>query len=203
MKQSKMVRFGDFLFRHRDTLPVPFIILTIIILVLAKPSFVGFKANLAILIIGGFVVLSGEAIRIWAVGYSGMTTRSKKLIADRLTTEGPYSIIRNPLYLGNFFITLGFSVIANQIIVIPMVVVYFVFQYYPIVIREEHFLLEKFGDAYKQYTSEVPRFFPLMLKTKKSRYNSRALKGEMWTITGIAAMFIAMIGINLIRLKLL
>ena len=129
MKQDRIVRFGDFVFRHRDTLPVPFIIITVLVLAFTKPTFIAGDARLLLFITGIIVILGGEAIRIWAVGYSGGTTRSKKLIADKLVMEGPYSLIRNPLYAGNFLIALGFSLLANAVVLMPLVIIYFIIEY--------------------------------------------------------------------------
>jgi protein-S-isoprenylcysteine O-methyltransferase Ste14 len=203
MKQDRIVRFGDFVFKHRDTLPVPFIVLAVLVLIFTKPTFSTLNAGLSLFITGGIVILIGESIRIWAVGYSGGTTRSKKLIADRLVTEGPYSIVRNPLYAGNFLIALGFSILTNAAIIIPLVILYFAIEYYPIVRREEYFLLEKFGDTYSLYLRDVPRFFPKKFETKKAVYNPSALKGEMWTMLGIIMMLIFMIVIDIVRIKFL
>lgn len=203
MKQDWIVRFGDFVFKHRDTLPVPFIIIAVAVLVLARPSFTGVGARLVLFSMGTLMALSGEAIRVWAVGYSGGTTRSRSLIADRLVTEGPYSIIRNPLYAGNFLIALGFSVMANAVIVIPLVVLYFITEYYPIVRREESFLLERFGSSYREYASAVPRFFPSSFRVKNATYDPRALKGELWTILGIVLMLAVMFGIDFVRVGLI
>ncbi len=203
MKQDWIVRFGDFVFKHRDTLPVPFIIVTVLVLAFTKPTFSAGDARLLLFVMGGLVILGGEAIRIWAVGYSGGTTRSKKLIADRLVMEGPYSLIRNPLYAGNFLIALGFSLLANAVVIVPLVVLYFAIEYYPIVRREEYFLLEKFGEPYSRYLSEVPRFFPKAFTTKKAVYDPSALKGERWTMIGIVSMLVVMIIIDIVRFKFL
>ena len=203
MTQDRIVRFGDFVFRHRDTLPVPFIIITVLVLAFTKPTFSAGDDRLLLFIIGVMVILGGEAIRIWAVGYSGGTTRSKKLIADKLVMEGPYSLIRNPLYAGNFLIALGFSLLANAAVLVPLVIIYFIIEYYPIVRREEYFLLEKFGESYSQYLADVPRFFPKRLTTKKAVYDPSALKGERWTVLGIASMLVVMIIIDIVRIKFL
>jgi len=57
------------------------------------------------------VSLFGLAIRVWAVGCiprrtSGRNTR-KGQVANLLNTTGVYSVVRHPLYLGNFFMVLG------------------------------------------------------------------------------------------------
>ena len=53
------------------------------------------------------VILLGEAIRIYASGY---INKDKEI-----TMDGPYSFTRNPLYLGNFFLGLGFSIAAGNV----------------------------------------------------------------------------------------
>ncbi len=201
MKQSRIVRFGDFVFRHRDLLPVPFIVVAIAVLVFTRPTFTAGPARALLLGAGALVVLLGESIRVWAVGYSGGTTRSRSLIADRLVTEGPYAIVRNPLYAGNFLIAIGFSIMANAVVVIPLVALYFIMEYYPIVRREEAFLLEKFGAGYEAYLSSVPRFLPSGVRLKKGTYDPSALKGELWTVLGIVVTLGVMIGVDFIRIN--
>src|SRR6202035_2530205 len=51
----------------------------------------------------------GEAVRAWAVGYSGVTTRGDTVTAPALVTAGPYAYECNPLYIGNVITGAGFA----------------------------------------------------------------------------------------------
>ncbi len=111
----------------------------------ARPTFLSICIALPI-------VFAGEVIRTWA---SGCIVKN-----DTLTIAGPYGLTRNPLYLGNFFLGLGF-VIMSGVIFLPFVFIpLFFFIYDSTITREEEFLTNRYGDCFKIYKNSVPRFFP-------------------------------------------
>jgi protein-S-isoprenylcysteine O-methyltransferase Ste14 len=145
-------KIGQFFFKSRSFTPVPFLF---VILIFAAPAWWSVA-------LGAFLMLLGEAIRLWGVGYAGFITRTRNVGAlPLLVTSGPFAIIRNPLYAGNFFISLGVCVAFNALM--PWVLVLFVclyaIQYYFIVRLEEAALVSRFGDEYRRYAMSVPRFF--------------------------------------------
>src|SRR4030067_3289561 len=100
-------------------------------------------------------ILLGETIRTWASGF---------IKKDReLAQGGPYAFTRNPLYLGNFLIGAGFSIMANNIVLFVLFLTTFSIVYGFTIKNEERSLLAKFGDSYLAYKSRVSAFFPLRI----------------------------------------
>ncbi len=110
-------------------------------------------------LIGIPLVVIGQGIRLWASGCI-VKYRGEELQALRLTTWGPYSIIRNPLYIGNGLIGLGWSLIAGWSAVILFIVLFGLMYNYFIVPSEESFLENKFGERYINYKNRTGRFIP-------------------------------------------
>jgi protein-S-isoprenylcysteine O-methyltransferase Ste14 len=112
----------------------------------------------------------GEAVRAWAVGYSGVTTRGDTVTAPALVTAGPYAYVRNPLYVGNFITATGFALAftgGNAARVrVPLVAgaLAVMLGVYAIVVpHEERYLRATFGAAFDAYTEAVPRVLPRAL----------------------------------------
>lgn len=103
---------------------------------------------------GHFLVIAGVLGRVFCSVY--IAGRKN----DVLTCDGPYSIVRNPLYVFSFLAVVGIGLqSATFSLAALLVVIWFV--YYPKVIaREEAFLLNKFGDPYRNYLATVPRWWP-------------------------------------------
>jgi len=147
----------DAFFKNRGTLlALPAVALA----TLGKPS----AGSIAF---GVPLALAGEALRCWAVGYSGVTTRSDRVTAPALTTAGPYAHVRNPLYVGNFITALGFTIAFSGDVSKPKRLFLAAFGlgtmvgvYAAIVPLEEAYLRETFGDAFDAYVARVPRLVP-------------------------------------------
>lgn len=98
------------------------------------------------------MILLGEGIRTWSSGY---------LEKNRvLQTQGPYSLTRNPLYVGNFLIGLGFALIGNSLLGGVVLIGGFLLIYTATILEEEGYLAKCFGEAYEVYTQRVPRLLP-------------------------------------------
>lgn len=111
------------------------------------------KPQMEFLVAGTLLTAAGEALRIYSAGII-----NKDQTLSRL---GPYSRVRNPLYLGSFIMSLGFCVAAsNHYVTLIAYPLFFFPVYYSTIFREEAFLSGKFGDEYGRFCREVPRFFP-------------------------------------------
>jgi protein-S-isoprenylcysteine O-methyltransferase Ste14 len=115
------------------------------------------------------LAFAGEALRCWAVGYSGVTTRSDTVTAPLLTTAGPYAYVRNPLYLGNFLTALGFALAftgglpePKRVLLVAAGLGTMLAVYGAIVPLEERYLRATFGQAFDDYVARVPRVVPRM-----------------------------------------
>ena len=121
------------------------------------------------LVIGAAVSLVGLAIRAWAAGHIRKNVE--------LATTGPYALTRNPLYLGSFFLGLGFTIAAGRWVLAALFAALFLGIYLPVMRVEANNLAESFGDRYQHYANEVPLFFP---KLKRYR-DSQAARGRFDT----------------------
>jgi len=165
---------GDFLFRYRSYFPLILLVCGLGLMVLGElnggpDSINGYQKWLEEPAI--FVSLLGLAIRIHAVGYSGRNTSGRNTdrgqIADMLNTKGLYSVTRNPLYVGNYFMWLGIAMLTCNLWFIGIFTLIFWIYYERIVYAEEEFLREKFGEEYLQWTTATPIFIPFKLKWQK------------------------------------
>jgi protein-S-isoprenylcysteine O-methyltransferase Ste14 len=109
----------------------------------------------------------GLGIRIATLGFvpagtSGRNTKGQ--VARVLNTTGMYSIVRHPLYLGNFFIWLGLSLFLRSFWFSSTIVLLFWLYYERIMFAEEHFLREKFGAEFSEWAERTPAFFPNIKK---------------------------------------
>ena len=143
----------QFFFKYRSYTPIPIVLLIIYYSNPIKPF----------TIIGLALITIGEYIRIYAVRYAGGATRTRNVGAPYLCTSGPYSYTRNPLYCGNVIIYIGTVFFAGGIwmwYILPLVTIFFIFQYRHIISLEEEALKIKFKDQYQLFFDNVPKLFP-------------------------------------------
>ena len=131
-------------------------------------------------------IIVGELIRIFASGYLEKKGR-------KLASSGPFAYVRNPLYIGNFFLGLGVVILSNNWINTGIFILGFFILYVGTVKKEERVLQEEFGAAYTDYKNEVPRFFPRLTPYSKTshepfRWLSVLKHREYITIAGVTIL---------------
>jgi len=169
------------IFKYRSYTPIPFVILMLIFE----------NATIASLIIGILIAINGELIRLWGVSWAGSETRTTGGVGGTyLVISGPFAYVRNPLYVGNILMYLGLGIMSMSLFPYLQIVaiIFFMIQYQFIVKEEEGFLITKFGNDYKNYLQNVPRFLPRVTAYKNDsipqpNYNVGAgLKSETRTL---------------------
>lgn len=156
-----MVPIGNFFFKYRDGL---FPIVLVCIAVAARPApFLGDKRlDLFLDAAGLLVALAGQGVRVVTIGFAYVKRggKDKKVYADRLVQEGIFAHSRNPMYLGNLLVIVGFALIHNSPWFYVVGLPFFFFAYLCIIATEESFLRRKFGDEYEAYCTRVNRLLP-------------------------------------------
>ncbi len=185
---------GNFLFKHRDKTGIP---LFIIMLFFSKPTFKTLMFSLPLL-------FAAEALRIISLMYVGKSTRAREIKAPFLATGGPYAYVRNPIYIGNLFIGLAFMILFNPKLIFYLIfVTLFFLQYTLIIVEEENFLRNEFGEAFLSYKKKIRRFIPSLKpypeRTTRKYSLKDVLKFERSTIYLI--IFILILGVLMIFLQ--
>jgi protein-S-isoprenylcysteine O-methyltransferase Ste14 len=116
----------------------------------------------------GFTLLAlGGVPRLWAACYIGRSSWTRRERADALVTGGPYGLCRNPLYVGNILIAMGFGVLSGLVWYLPILFLILAGHYSLVVRCEESFLEERFRDEYRAYRERVPRWIPKALRPQQ------------------------------------
>jgi len=125
------------------------------------------------LLAGAPVSLLGLALRAWAAGHLAKN--------QTLATTGPYSFVRNPLYVGTAIVAAGLVIASRSWILAAVFTVVFVFVYLPVIqLEEQH--LRKLFPTYSSYAERVPLLVPRMTPSREvSGWSARLyVKNEEW-----------------------
>lgn len=156
---------GNWLFRHRSFLPIiPLVIALFVYIQSSINSEYSGINNTYFEIIAILISILGLIVRIITVGHTPKNTsgRNTKIgqLADSVNTTGIYSVVRHPLYLGNFLMWLGIAVWTINLWFIVAFCLFYWLYYERIMYAEEEFLRDKFGKQYIQWAETTPAFIP-------------------------------------------
>ncbi len=200
--QEEMEKQGIWLFKYRGTIPLIILVIGAVLLVLKEFQPETYFIQESSLVVYFemfclFVSLIGLGIRVYTVGHTPVNTsgrNTEKQVADTLNTTGIYSIVRHPLYLGNFFMWLGPALLTGNLWFVVSFAFFYWIYYERIMFAEEQFLRRSFGDIYISWAQNVPAFIPDFKNFKKPNLPfswKKVLKKEKNGLTAIFLIFTA------------
>jgi protein-S-isoprenylcysteine O-methyltransferase Ste14 len=153
---------GNWLFKRRSWLPVFIIVGGVAMMYLGNRQAILFDMRDEIIFLG--VSVFGLLIRALTVGFTPKNTSGRNTVngqvADELNVTGIYSLLRHPLYLGNFFMWLGPVLFLRSVEAALLFLLIYWLYYERIMFAEEQFLRSKFGDIYDKWSEKVSSIIP-------------------------------------------
>lgn len=137
-------------------------------------------------ICGLVLTIVGLLIRTWAAGVLNK--------GRGLAMLGPFSLCRHPLYLGSFAMMLGIAMIFGNVLHWSIVIVVLCVIYQATIRREESRLEERYGSAWRCYTSMTPRLIPLRMNFEPAPWmfslwmRNREYRAVLATLAGLAIL---------------
>jgi protein-S-isoprenylcysteine O-methyltransferase Ste14 len=124
------------------------------------PAFAG---NAWLLAVAAVFTVACLAVRAWGASYlTAATVWNANAKTDKLVVAGPFRYTRNPLYLGNAFLAIGFGLLAPVPGAIFIVIANALF-ITALIRHEEILLLRRYGDAFRRYCAQVPPLLPRLV----------------------------------------
>ena len=159
--------WGSFLFKYRNTV---FPVFLAILFVVFPPVLFGgsLESDLRLDLLGVALCIAGQVLRGAVIGFAYIKRGglNKQVYADTLVTRGIFGVMRNPLYVGNLLAAAGILVVHNHPMVYLIGGLFTLASYLAIVLTEERFLRNKFGEEFEQYCREVPRWLPRLSRLR-------------------------------------
>jgi len=198
--QEEFEKQGNWLFKNRSLLPLIILVITLGYYLYTRKDGVTFSIDFStdddfsFQMVCLLVSFFGLIIRAYTVGYTPAKTsgrnEKKGQLAESLNSTGIYSLVRHPLYVGNYFMWLGPALLTENFwFVISFTLMYWLY-YEKIMFAEEQFLRGKFGDMYLKWAENLPAFVPNFknfVKPELSFSWKKVLKKEK---NGLAATFL-------------
>ena len=152
------------------------------------------------------VAMAGAIIRIITSGFAALGTSGntkKGAVASELNTTGPYSLVRNPLYVGRILNFTGLAMLTGSWVYGAIIFLASIIVYERISVYEEEFLRKEFGEAHAKWAAEVPALLPRLHGWVKPKYPFwwrrmiwRENKKLFWLATAILLYHLARLGFD-------
>jgi protein-S-isoprenylcysteine O-methyltransferase Ste14 len=159
-----LVKFGNWLFHYRNIL---FPVFYTALFIPSSRIFQGFAWSI---LLGSLFIILGVITRCTTIGlvYIIRGGNKRQIHAEALVTGGVYQLCRNPMYLGNILLIIGFGIFANSLIFSVIFAPLFIAFYYAIIKAEENFLLKKFGVVFEKYKNSSNALLPKLSDVKQA-----------------------------------
>lgn len=154
---------GVRLFKYRGQIPVVLFLMAVGFIYVTDYSFLTEELNQILLAISIALSVLGFVIRAYTIGTTPRGTsgrNTKEQVAESLNSSGIYSMVRHPLYLGNYFMWIGIVCYTYNIYFIVITSLLYWIYYERIMFAEERFLERKFGKDYIDWSMNIPAFWP-------------------------------------------
>jgi len=187
---------GNYLFKNRGWIPVLVVVASVPVIFITSTEYIGASLmglinTLAVLTSFTGFIIRAITIGIVPAGTSGRNT-SEGQVASTVNSSGIYSVVRHPLYLGNYLMWLGLLIFTWNIWWIIIVSMFYWLYYERIMFAEERFLERKFGEKYMTWASVTPAFIPSFKNYRKSELPfsiKSILRREYSGVLAVAAGF--------------
>lgn len=199
---NELEKQGNFLFRYRGQIPVVLFVLAIPFIYFTDLN-VYSDSQLNVMTIFAIIIsFLGFLVRAYTIattpgGTSGRNT--KEQIADFLNSTGIYSLLRHPLYLGNYLMWIGIALFTFNIYFVIIVSLLYWLYYERIMFAEERFLEKKFGQAYFDWSSTKSVFLPRFSSYVKSSipFSFKSILRREYS--GVLATVIGFVFVEIVR----
>ncbi len=154
---------GNWLFKRRGQIPVVLFLLAIPAVYLVNYDQLDPTRVKIVNYSAAFLSILGAVVRAYTIGTTPRGTsgrNTEKQVAESLNTSGIYSIVRHPLYLGNYLMWIGIVLFTQNFSFAIIVSLLYWIYYERIMFAEERFLERKFADVYLDWSKKVPAFIP-------------------------------------------
>ncbi|MFP4620437.1 MAG: methyltransferase family protein [Bacteroidales bacterium] len=192
---------GKYLFRNRSFIPlILYPLATLIILI--ERIHVLYHPDLLWSVVCFIISIAGLGVRALVIGYIPKRTSGrnrKKQMADSLNKTGIYSMVRHPLYLGNFLMWMGLIIYTGNFWFIIIAILLFWIYYERIMFAEEEYLRQKFGSEFELWAGETPAFIPAPGKWEKTDLKFSVKKAIRREHRGLFAVIISFVYLNLLK----
>lgn len=193
---------GNWLFKWRGQMPIVLFAIVVPPLYIVNPYFFSPRIRGVLLVGSVAMCILGQVIRAITVGTTprGTSGRNRdQQEAESLNTKGIYSVVRHPLYVGNYLMWAGIALFTLSFSYVIIMSLLFWLFYERIIFAEERYLDKKFGDEFRDWASRVPAFLP-----SSGDYRPSGIPFSLKTVlrreySGILAAVVGFIYVSVLR----